>query len=158
MNKPTILRKRFIPYETIDISGDEVILRNEELLVTRWKAIKPRNDISGGISWAFLKRGYKLSTFYDSSGEFTYWYCDIIDLEYDSTIDKYTLIDLLVDVKIYPDGKVVILDADELADALGENIITKEQACKSLRNLNSLLGIIYSGNFPPEECRQMILS
>lgn len=150
----TILRKRYIPFETIDISGDEVLFRSEDLLITRWKAIKPRNDISGGISWAFLKNGYKISKFYNKAGEFGYWYCDIIDAEYDLESDKYTLIDLLVDIRIMPDGKVEILDADELADALEQGLVTREQTCRSLRNLNSLLDMIYSGNFPPAICEE----
>lgn len=155
MNKPTIFRKRYIPFETIDISGDEVVFKDEDMLVTRWKAIKPRNDISGGISWAFLQKGYKISRFYDGSGKFAYWYCDIIEIDYDKSTDKYTLIDLLVDIKVYPDGRVEILDADELADALEGKLISIEQASKSLRNMNDLLSIIYSGNFPPEECRKI---
>ncbi len=154
MDKPTILRKRFIPFETVDISGDEVLLRNDELLVTRWKAIKPRNDIAGGISWAFLKDGVKISRFYNHAGEFAYWYCDIIDVDFEREADKYELIDLLVDVKIFPDGKAEILDADELAEALEQNLITKDHACRALRKLNFLLEKIYSGNFPPEVCKE----
>ena len=44
MKKPTVLRKRYIPFETVDISGDELISRSDELLVTRWKPIKIRSD------------------------------------------------------------------------------------------------------------------
>lgn len=154
MSKPTILRQRFIPFETIDISGDEVLFRDEELLVTRWKAIRPRNDISGGISWAFLKEGLKISRFYNNLNQFAYWYCDIIDAEYDCALDKYTLVDLLADVKIYPDGKMEILDLDELAEAMEENLVTKERACSSLKKLDKLLQMVYSGNFPPEACKE----
>lgn len=154
MKKPVILRKRFIPSEIIDISDDEVLYRDSELLVTRWKAIKPRKDIAGGVSWAFLKDGIKISKFYNHSNEFVYWYCDIIDAEYDDAADQYILTDLLVDVKLFPDGKLEVLDADELADALEQDIITKDQACRSLRKLNKLLEMIYAGNFPPAICKE----
>lgn len=153
MKKPTILRKRFIPFETVDISGDEMLYRDDALIITRWKVIRPRKDIDRGVSFAFLKDGYKISRFYDPQGNFVYWYCDIIDVEYDSVKDTYTLIDLLVDVKILPDGEIRVLDVDEVADALDENIITKEQASNSLRKLHKLLDIIYKGEFPPKECR-----
>lgn len=153
MNKPTILRKRFIPFETVDISGDEMLFRDNNLIITRWKVIRPRTDIDRGVSFAFLKEGYKISRFYDPKGNFVYWYCDIIDVGYDNEKDTYTLTDLLVDVKIFPDGEVQILDVDEVADALQDNIITKEQACDSLRKLHKLLDMIYSGAFPPNEAR-----
>ena len=156
MKKPTILRKRFIPDETVDISKDELLFRSEKLLVTSWKAIKPRADLSGGISFAFLEEGIKISRFYDNDGKFIYWYCDIIDVEYDSELDRYCLVDLLVDVKIMPTGQVIVLDIEELADALEEGIISQEQLCRALRKINKLLEMINSGNFPPEECRQYI--
>lgn len=150
MNKPIILRKRYIPFETVDISADEILLRTEEFLVTKWKAIKPRKDIIGGISCAFLKEGYKLSRFYDNSMRFIYWYFDIIDVDYDPMDDKYVLKDLLLDVKVMPDGALMILDADELADALEKGLITQSQACISLRTLDKILKMINEENFPPE--------
>ena len=57
------------------------------------------------------------------------------------------MIDLLADVLIYPDGFVKVVDLDELADAEEAGIITKEQLLKSLRTLDKLLGMIYSGDF-----------
>ena len=51
----------------------------------------------------------------------------------------------MADVKIYPDGKVEVVDIDEIADSLDKGIITVESAKKALRQLDSLLRIIYSG-------------
>lgn len=154
MKKPSILRKRFIPYEVVDISGDELLFRSEELLVTRWITIKPRPDFYGGISYAFLKEGFKLGRFYDSSGRFLYWYCDVVDVLYDSEKDEYTFEDLLVDIKVMPGGEIKLLDADELATALEEGLIKVEQACRALKTMDRLLRLIYEGNFPPKECME----
>lgn len=152
MNGPTILRRRYIPYEIVDISGDELIFRNDELLVTRWRSIKPRPDFYGGISFTFINKGYKLGRFYDAGGRFLYWYCDIIEVLYDKNTDTYTLNDLLVDIKIMPDGTVKILDTDELAQAIEKGLVNSDQSCRALRTLNELLNIIYSGEFPPKQC------
>lgn len=152
MKKPIVLRKRYIPSETVDITGDELVLRDDSVLVTRWKPIRERQDISGGVSFTFLKEGYKISKFLGPSGEFKYWYCDIISVLYDEQEDKYTLVDLLLDVKILPDGTVEVLDADELAEALEKNIVTKEEACMSLNILDKILKMAYAGKFPPEVC------
>ncbi|QNU67665.1 DUF402 domain-containing protein [Ruminiclostridium herbifermentans] len=152
MKKPSILRTRYIPFETVDISSDEMLFRDDEILITRWKAIKPRADISGGISYTFLKEGVKISRFYDAAKRFAYWYCDIIDVKYDSDIDQYTFIDLLLDVKLMPDGTMQVLDADELAVALEEGLITQEQACRSLKKMDSILQKVYKNSFPPPIC------
>lgn len=153
MKNPVLLRKRYIPDEIVDISSDELLFRDDELLVTKWTAIKPRNDIEGGISFTFLKEGFKLGRFYDLQGKFLYWYCDIIDVLYDSETDTYTLDDLLVDIKLMPDGTMKVLDADELADALEQKLVTPEQACRALKKLDNVLKLIYSGHFPPEVCK-----
>ena len=41
-------RKRFIPDEIIDISGDEVIYRDKERLITKWIPIRPKEKIAYG--------------------------------------------------------------------------------------------------------------
>ena len=145
MKKPVMLRKRYIPYEIVDISGDELLYRSDKLLVTRWKAIKPRTDFSGGISYTFLDEGIKLAKFYNEQGEFLFWYCDIIEVLHDKEKDEFTFQDLLVDVKIMPDGMIKVLDAEELAEALEKELITIQQACKALRTLDIVLKLVYSG-------------
>ncbi len=152
MKKPIVLRRRYIPNEIVDISDDELLFRSDDLLITRWTAIKPRPDFYGGISFAFLDRGYKLGRFYDINGQFLYWYCDIIEVVYDASSDTYTMNDLLLDIKVFPDGRVILLDAEELAEAIEDRLITNDQVCMSLRTLDGLLKMIYSGNFPPSEC------
>jgi uncharacterized protein len=153
MNKPVILRKRYIPFETIDISGDELLFRDEDLLITKWKPIKPREDLSGGISFTFLKEGYKISKFFDKASNFLFWYCDIIEVNYEMDFNKLTLTDLLVDIKVFPDGHYRILDIDELSEALEKGLVSSGQVSKALHCLSKLLNIIYDEAFPPEVCR-----
>lgn len=146
-----IYRKRYIPNEIIDISKDKVEYVDDELLVTSWLPIHSRNDVAFGISYAYLKKGWKISKFYDKDKNFLYWYCDIIDAQIKD--EEYTLIDLLVDVKVYPDGKYEILDEEELDEALKQKLITKKQKEEALNKLNALLEIIKHGEFPPKECK-----
>lgn len=154
MCNPRILRKRFIPDEIVDISGDRILYRDDVLLVTAWKAIKARKDIFGGISFAFLDQGYKISRFYDAAGRFLYWYCDILEVTYQPDTDTYLLTDLLVDVKLTVQGELQVLDADELAEALETGMITAAQAADALRKLNSVLRMVYTGQFPPAVCQK----
>ena len=152
-----IYRKRFIPNEIVDISGDEVLERNENIIVTRWKPIKPRGDIGGGISYTFLKRGYKISKIFDNNGEFIYWYCDIIEHTYDKEKDEYIFIDLLADVKIFPNGKYEVLDFEELSQAFESNLITQRQMLEAIKSVNTLIEIIQNKMFPPEICEKYTL-
>ena len=138
-----ILRSRYIPLETIDLTADELLYRDENYLITRWTPIKPRKDIASGVSCVFLKKGWKISAFSDDSKKIVYWYCDIIDIEYDKETDTYLLNDLLADIKIMEDGKVQIIDLDELAIAFEEGLITKNQLISSLKKSNELLSLVY---------------
>lgn len=142
-----IFRKRFVPNEIIDISGDEVIYRDNEKLITKWLPIHPRDDIGRGESCVFLKQGWKISKFYRNDGAFKYWYCDIITYEYNEQEDTYILIDLLLDVIVHIDGTYEILDEEELQEALQNGIINQEMAEESKQKLKNLITIIQEGKF-----------
>lgn len=150
--KMKILRKRYIPNEVVDISDDEVLYFDDELLVTRWVPINPRNDIGRGISYCFKNKGWKISKFFDKSGLFIYWYCDIIS--YEEIDDIHVITDLLVDVKIFEDGHYEILDLEELSKALQEDLIDQETMMEAIDKLAGLLQVIYTGNFPPRICHR----
>ena len=113
-----IFRKRYIPDEIIDISGDEVVLRDDKRLITKWIPIKPREDFAYGESCVYFDKGWKISKFFNEDGSLKYWYCDIISYEYIEKDDTYIFTDLLLDVIIYPDGSYKVLDEDELEEAL----------------------------------------
>ena len=142
-----IFRRRFIPNEIIDISGDEVVFRDDKKLITRWLPIKPRPDIGSGMSCIYLDKGIKISKIFDKFGNFKHWYCDIIKHEYIKKEDKYIVTDLLVDVVVYPDGHYEVLDLEELDEALKENLISLEVKEEALDKLNSLLDVIKKGEF-----------
>ena len=125
-------------------------------MITKWNTIHPREDIARGISFTYLKKGFKISKIFDKNNKFVFWYCDIIEVIIDDENNIITVIDLLVDVKIMPDGKVLILDVEEVALAIDNSLITQKQASNALKKLNKLLDIIYYGNFPPKECEKWL--
>lgn len=147
MNKPVLYRKRLIPLECILLEKDQVLHREENCLITKWDTIRPKKSLSHGLSAFFWDKGVKVSKFYDHEDRLICWYCDIITHEYDASSDTYLTIDLLADVLVYPDGKVKVVDLDELAEAFEQNLITQDMLLLALRQLNGLLSVIYSGNF-----------
>jgi len=142
-----MFRKRFIPDETVDISKDEVLERNDKRIVTRWLPIHPRNDVFCGMSFVYYKDGYKISKFYDKDGKLLYYYVDIIDYQYDEAQDAFTFIDLLVDIKFYPTGRVEYLDFDELQEAYDKKMIDGKMLLKAISTLNTIAEKIYNGDF-----------
>lgn len=145
MQQTILYRKRFIPNETICLKDDKIIVKNDAHIITKWNVFRPKLEFSKGVSCYFLKEGYKVSKFLNDDDALVYYYCDIIDTVYDAKENAYYFTDLLVDVIIYPDGFVKVVDLAELADVLDENIITEEMVKKALRRLEALLTEIYGG-------------
>lgn len=142
-----LYRKRIIPPERILLKDDIIVAQNEDMIITRWNTLNPKIAFHHGCSCYFLKEGFKVSKFYRNDNSLLYWYCDIVEFEYDSEQNSLTVTDLLADVIVYPQGCVQVVDLDELAEGLEKNILTQEQLKKSLRQLNHLLTLIYNDKF-----------
>lgn len=147
MENITLYRRRLIPDEIVHLKDDMVLYHDDTVIITKWKTIKPRKDMDHGFSAYLLKEGIKVSKFYRADNSLLYWYCDIVDYEYDSAKNSYTSTDLLADVVLYPDGKIKVLDLDELAEASVKDLITKEQLHSALIRTDMLLTTMYSGEF-----------
>lgn len=147
MPAPILYRKRIIPEECILLKDDQILYQDEQLIVTGWHTLKPKKDLHHGYSCYFLNEGYKVSKFFREDGTLLFWYCDIVEYDYEAETDTYIFTDLLADVIVYPDGFVKVVDIDELVTALNENLISENTLKKSLLCLSNLLEIIYSGNF-----------
>ena len=148
--KPVLYRKRLIPLECIHLEKDEVLLRSDRLLVTRWQTLKPKKELSHGVSCFLLREGWKISRFLNHDNQLICWYCDIMEYSHDPQTDTYVFTDLLADVLIYPSGEVKVVDLDEVAQALEEGLISQEQACSCMRKLDALLKAVYEGRLFPE--------
>ena len=101
MKEKLLYRKRFVPMETIALKDDQILFMSEDLIITRWNTLKPRKDISGGLSAYFIPEGIKVSKIFDASGAFLHWYCDIIHTNAgeDSIVFEDLLIDIIIEKK-----------------------------------------------------------
>ena len=147
MKELKLYRKRIIPEECILLKDDEVLYHDSEVIITKWNTIHPKKTLHHGYSCYFLERGFKVSKFYDHDGNLISWYCDIISYSYEEEDNAYTFTDLLVDVIVYPDGFVRVVDLDELADAARDGLISAEQMQLALRRTDKLVSVIYKGAF-----------
>ena len=149
MKYPILYRKRFIPDECILLKNDVFLEYSQSLIVTKWTTIKKRGDLSSGYSCYYLDRGYKISKFLKDDGSLLCWYCDIITHDFNSEQNTLLVIDLLADVKIYPDGRIQVVDLDELSEAFEKKLIDETLLKKSLLSLNKLLNDLYDGGIAP---------
>ena len=147
MAEPVLYRKRLIPDECVLLKDDTILYHDEDIIVTKWCALHPKHDLDHGYSCYFLKKGYKVSKFQYRDDSLIYWYCDIIDYEYNDKENIYIFRDLLADVIVYPDGFVKVVDLDEFKKSLEENLLTVPDVIKALTSLDSLLTTIYDGKF-----------
>lgn len=147
MNISKLYRRRLIPSELTLLKDDVIVRQDEEVIITTWNTLNPKTEFSHGCSCYFLKDGLKVSKMYRSDNTLLRWYIDIVEISIDDTGESLTSTDLLADVVIYPDGRMKVVDLDELAEALEKNLITKEQMISCLRNLNHLLTLVYRDKF-----------
>jgi protein associated with RNAse G/E len=145
MEHPILYRKRFIPSECIHLKDDIILEYSSDILVTKWSFIRERcDDLCCGYSCFYLNRDFRVSKFLRADGSLKCWYFDICTFEYVPEENKLTLVDLLADVIVYPDGRIKVVDLDELSDAFEQRLIDEALLKKSLLSLSKLLEIIYS--------------
>lgn len=147
MNNLKLYRRRYIPDEIVYLKDDEIISYNDERIITKWNVLKKRNDFSHGASCYFLKDNIKLSKFIDKNNNILYWYCDIIDYTFNKEENTYIFNDLLIDIIIYEDGFVKVVDLAEVSEAIDKNLIDINLAKKALCIADKLLNIIYKNEF-----------
>ncbi len=148
MSELKLFRKRIIPEECLLLDQDVILYHDQEVIITKWNTIHPKKTLHHGYSCYFMERGFKVSKFYDHDGNLISWYCDIIKHTFDPETNSYVFTDLLVDVIVYPDGSVRVVDLDELADAARDHLLTADDMQLALRRTDKLLNLIYKGAFP----------
>lgn len=140
-----LYRRRFIPDELKLLQDDNILHVDDDLILTSWTTLKPRSDFASGISAYYRKEGFKISRHYGADGSFTRWYCDICTET--SNGNDIIFSDLLIDVVIFPDGTVRVVDLDEAADALEQGLISADMLTQALRSTDKLLTYIHQGRF-----------
>lgn len=144
---PELFRKRLIPNECIALKDDIIIHMDDDILVTKWTTLKPRKDFHHGYSCYFFNEGIKVSQFLKEDGSLYYWYCDIVTYSRNEEPYTLTIIDLLADVTVDAEGRMNVLDIDELCEAREKNYISEAQFFTSVKQLGNLITIIQQGRF-----------
>lgn len=147
MSQLSLYRRRFIPDELVHLKDDIILSMDNSLIITKWRPLRPKTYMAGGVSAYYMDHKIKVSKIYDENEQLLYWYCDIIQTKQGTEPNSLIFEDLLIDVVVFKDGSIKILDLDELADALSNGLITNKEVEKALRALDYLLKLIYKGQF-----------
>jgi len=110
------------------------------------------------IWFIFKNRWYDIGKFYDPSGKWLGYYCDIIQPVPKLLADRSRTVkitDLYLDLWISAENEFLVLDENELADALEKRYLTEKMARRAKDELNRLVEMIQSQEFPPKEVRQI---
>ena len=147
MKNLSLYRRRLIPDECILLKDDILLEANDDHILTKWNTLKPKEFLHHGDSCYYLNKGVKVSRFYTEDNFLICWYCDIVSYEWKEEKTALLTTDLLLDVLVYPDGSIKLLDMDELALAHAQKLISDELLQTSLMTANRLLNEIYEGKF-----------
>jgi predicted RNA-binding protein associated with RNAse of E/G family len=110
------------------------------------------------IWFIFRRKWYDVGKFYDRTGKFTGYYCDIIRpvARLLSNPSKTAIItDLFLDLWISADGRCIVLDEDQLDRAVAKHTISPSLAMKARRELRALSKSTRSGCFPPKYIKKI---
>jgi len=101
------------------------------------------------IYFAFVEENYDILKVYDENGNFRGLYVDVLAYtrREGNTLE---MLDLFLDVFIFPDGRAFLLDEDELEMALNYGLIDRETFDLAYSVAGEILEKLKRGEFPPE--------
>lgn len=143
--KKVISKKQFI-WERVN---DENFTGNISLMNifetdTRWEIKREDGKdvciLGNGYKWLGVypdNETYAVTALYDDKNELVEFYFDMT--KENGVVDgKPYIVDIYLDLVITPENKKIVLDEDELQEALNQNILGKEEFDLAYRTLNRL--------------------
>lgn len=144
-----------------------VVFEREDVIVTLTDPIErdapmlvggtPILERGSRVVWfTFPGHWHDVGRFHRADGTFTGYYANILTPpEIDGSVWHTT--DLFLDVWLPADGGVVLLDEDELGDALSRGHIDAELARRAEKEAEHVLGLVAAGSWPPPVVREWTL-
>ncbi|WP_297481115.1 DUF402 domain-containing protein [Thermococcus sp.] len=138
--------------EVIDDLGDIVVARSRfegMLAPLRVNGIKVIDNGYGMLYFAFVGKNYDILKVYDTKGNFKGLYIDV--LAYTKRRENVIeMLDLFLDIFVFPDGEAFLLDEDELEMAFNYGLIDRRTLDFAYRIAREVLERLKRGEFPPE--------
>ena len=150
---------------------NEVIERDDELVADLGKILIAKTEIRGMgkplildgeklidngyymLYFAFMNEKYDILKIYDPQLKFKGIYVDVLKYtnRWDNVIE---MLDLFLDILIFPDGRYRLLDKEEIEEALKSGYIEKKVYEEAYATARNIIKRIEKGSFPPEIVNQ----
>ncbi len=134
------VKQKMINVESEEFKGD-IYLNKFINIKNKWIIENDRCILNNNYKWLqFYDYSCKncLTAMYNDNNEIVEWYFDIskeIGKENDMPYED----DMYLDVVLLPNGKITLLDEDELEDALNQEKITKQEFEEAYQEANRLM-------------------
>lgn len=105
------------------------IIKASKPLIVRFQGVENTTIVDDGYCWLQIApedQHWWLTTMLDPQGRITQYYFDITWENHLLGSEESWFLDLYLDVVVMPDGRMELLDADELEQALADGHITRE--------------------------------
>ncbi|MDK2869444.1 MAG: uncharacterized protein PWP39_679 [Pyrococcus sp.] len=137
--------------EVLEDFGNVIVAKSEftgMLAPLRVNGIEVINNGYKMIYFAFIGQDFDILKIYDAGGNFKGLYVDVLDYtrREGNTIE---MLDLFLDIFIFPGGEYYLLDEDELEMAFNYRIISREKLLKAYETAERIISQIKRGEFPP---------
>lgn len=150
-----ILARRFIVkrVDSPDYRGYVTLLRIDEVSEPLYVTFDAKRVciVDRGYTWMqHFPDGarYVLLSAFDEQGELVQWYIDVIGR---MGLDEQGVPwweDLYLDIVVSPEGKTLLLDVDELDEALRRGVVTQSEYDSAWREASTLLSALEEDLFP----------
>ncbi|WP_297506051.1 DUF402 domain-containing protein [Thermococcus sp.] len=137
--------------EIIADLGDIIVARSTfsgMLAPLRVNGVKVIDNGYGMLYFAFIGKNYDILKVYDEEGNFKGLYIDVLAYtkRKGNTLE---MLDLFLDIFVFPNGGAFLLDEDELEIALNHGIVNKETFDFAYSVAGEILEKLKRGEFPP---------
>ena len=159
MQKKINLIYRRIPNRVLE-RDDEVVADLGDVIVARSRfegmlaplkvnGVKVIDNGYTMVYFAFVGENYDILKVYDEEGNFRGLYIDVLAYtrREGNTLE---MLDLFLDIFVFPNGEAFLLDEDELEMALNYGLIDRETFDFAYSIAREILGKLKRGEFPPE--------
>lgn len=105
--------------------------------------------VNKGFSWLQhfpIGKKYSVTTMFDDEGDIVQWYIDICN-EIGLENDIPWMDDLYLDIVVFTTGEIILLDEDELVEALTIGVITKAMYDLAWKETKEIMDLIHQGKF-----------
>ena len=146
-------------YEEDFLSQDGICLRTHKTLPSDIaenlsRALQKQNLIAADQRAVIIRKTYfftepfNLLEFCDRDGSILGYYSDIGEPLLQLTPDTFQMIDLYLDIWLFPDGRLLELDWDEFEEAIQKQVISPAQADLARRAIKRLVVEVEQGIYP----------